>query len=269
MEIIVCIKQVPGTSEVEVDPETGVLKRDGIESKMNPYDLYAVEASLRLKEQRGGSVQALSMGPPQAEAVLREAYMMGVDEAVLLSDRRFAGSDVLATAYTLSQGIRAVGIPDLIICGEQTTDGDTAQVGPELAEFLSIPHVTNVRSISAISEGAVTVEMEMPFAVETVEVAFPCLIAVEKGIYQPRLPSWVRKQATADRPVTVLGLEDLEDRSEARYGLTGSPTQVKRIFPPEVHDDHELIEAPGDELAALLYERLISQKFISAVGGRR
>ena len=147
MNIIVCIKQVPGTAQVEIDEKTGVLKRDGVASKMNPFDLFAIESAMRLKEKYGGRVTALTMGPPQAEKVLREAFMMGVDDAVLLSDRRFGGADVLATSYTISQGIRKIGSYDLILCGKQTTDGDTAQVGAELAEFLGIPHLANVTKL--------------------------------------------------------------------------------------------------------------------------
>ena len=153
MNIIVCIKQVPGTAQVEIDEKTGVLKRDGVASKMNPFDLFAIESAMRLKEQYGGRVTALTMGPPQAEKVLREAFMMGVDDAVLLSDRRFGGADVLATSYTISQGIRKIGSYDLILCGKQTTDGDTAQVGAELAEFLGIPHLANVTKLMELVEG--------------------------------------------------------------------------------------------------------------------
>lgn len=133
MEIIVCIKQVPGTSKVEVDPVTGVLKRDGVDSKMNPYDLYALETAFQIKEQKGGTIKVISMGPPQATEIIKEAYMMGADEGALITDRKFAGADVLATSYTISQGIKKLGSFDLILCGKQTTDGDTAQVGPELA----------------------------------------------------------------------------------------------------------------------------------------
>lgn len=147
MNIFVCIKQVPGTNKVDIDPVTGTLKRGGVDSKMNPYDLYALETALRLRERCGGKVSVVSMGPPQAETVIREAYAMGADEGVLLSDRRFGGADVLATSYALSQGVRRLGEFDLLLCGKQTTDGDTAQVGPELAEWLGIPSVSNVRKI--------------------------------------------------------------------------------------------------------------------------
>ncbi|MDR3602471.1 MAG: electron transfer flavoprotein subunit beta/FixA family protein, partial [Desulfosporosinus sp.] len=152
MEILVCIKQVPGISKIEVDPITGVLKRDGVDSKMNPYDLYAIETALRIKEQVGGTVKVISMGPPQAQDVIKEAYMMGADEGALVSDRKFAGADVLATAYTISQGVRKMGNFDLILCGKQTTDGDTAQVGPEMAEYLGIPHIANVLKIIELKE---------------------------------------------------------------------------------------------------------------------
>jgi len=262
MKIVVCIKQVPGTTEVEVDPKTGVLKRDGVDSKLNPYDLYALEAALRIKQGHGAVITAISMGPPQAEQVLREAYMMGVDEAVLLTDRKFAGADVLATSYALSQGIRKAGMPDLIICGKMTTDGDTAQVGPEIAEFLGVPHVANVLRILDVGETAITVEMDMASTVEVARITYPCLITVEKGICQPRLPSFRLKLATRDRAIPHLGLTDLEDQNPKHYGLDGSPTQVKRIFPPEVNADHEMWTGPGPELAARISERLHHLKFV-------
>ncbi len=262
MKIVVCIKQVPGTTEVEVDPRTGVLKRDGVDSKLNPYDLYALETALRIRQAHGATVKAISMGPPQAEQVLREAYMMGVDESVLLTDRRFAGADVLATAYALSQGIRQGGTPDLIICGKMTTDGDTAQVGPEIAEFLGIPHVANVLRILEVGADAVTVEMDMAATVEIARVRYPCLITVEKGICQPRLPSFRLKLETRDRAIPRLSLADLPDQDAGHYGLDGSPTQVKRIFPPEVNAHRERWTGPGPELAQRLGERLRQLKFV-------
>ena len=262
MKIVVCIKQVPGTSEVEVDPRTGVLKRDGVDSKLNPYDLYALETALRLKQETGADIQAISMGPPQAESVLREAYMMGVDESVLLTDRKFAGADVLATAYALSQGIRRSGMPELVICGKMTTDGDTAQVGPEIAEFLGIPHVANVLRILEVDGAGLTVEMDMASTVEIARIHYPCLITVEKGICQPRLPSFRLKLATRDRAIPHLSLKDLSDQNPMHYGLDGSPTQVKRIFPPEANTDQERWTGPGPELAARLADRLHQLKFV-------
>lgn len=262
MNILVCIKQVPGTNKVEVDPVTGVLKRNGIESKMNPYDLYAIETALRLRAERGGSVSVISMGPPQAEAVIREAFAMGADAGALISDRRFGGADVLATSYTISQGIRKFGQFDLILCGKQTTDGDTAQVGPEVSEWLDIPCVSNVLKIVEADDEAITVQMDLPEDVEISRVQFPCLLTVEKDIFQPRLPSYVKKQDTRERKIQVFTLDDLGDRDEKHYGLNGSPTQVQRIFPPEVHKSREMWEGSGGELSDRLFRLMKKSKFI-------
>ncbi|WP_306574691.1 electron transfer flavoprotein subunit beta/FixA family protein [Anaerotruncus massiliensis (ex Togo et al. 2019)] len=262
MNIFVCIKQVPGTNKVDIDPVTGTLKRGGVDSKMNPYDLYALETALRLRERCGGKVSVVSMGPPQAETVIREAYAMGADEGVLLSDRRFGGADVLATSYALSQGVRRLGEFDLLLCGKQTTDGDTAQVGPELAEWLGIPSVSNVRKILEIGEDGVSVEMDMPDDVERVRVRFPCLLTVDQDIFQPRLPSYVKKTESAGRPVEILTLDEMEDREETHYGLNGSPTQVQRIFPPAVNDSRELWKEEGEALSDRLYALLRDKKFV-------
>ncbi|AWI04305.1 electron transfer flavoprotein subunit beta/FixA family protein [Clostridium drakei] len=262
MEILVCIKQVPGTSKVEVDPVTGVLKRDGVDSKMNPYDLYALETALRMRAKVGGTVKVISMGPPQAAEVIKEAYMMGADEGVLLSDRKFGGADVLATSYTISQGVRSMGKVDLILCGKQTTDGDTAQVGPEMAEYLKIPHIANVRKVEELKEKSIVVEMDMPNTIEVAEVKYPCLLTVEKDIFQPRLPSYKKKLETKDREVKILSFKDLEDKNENKYGLNGSPTQVERIFPPAVNTDKEMWKGTGEELAARLEDKLKKMKFL-------
>jgi len=262
MDILVCIKQVPGTSKVEVDPVTGVLLRNGIDSKMNPYDLYALETALKIREQTGGTVKVISMGPPQAKEIIREAYMMGADDGLLLSDRKFGGADVLATAYTLSQGIRRMGNIDLILCGKQTTDGDTAQVGPEIAEYLGMPHIANVLKIDEIKDRSVIVEMDMPNTIELAEIKFPCLLTVEKDIYQPRLPSYRKKLATKGRKIEMLSFKDLEDQDENHYGLNGSATQVERIFPPAVNTDKEMWNGTGEELGDKLAAKLKEMKFI-------
>lgn len=262
MEILVCIKQVPGTSKVEVDEKTGVLKRDGIDSKMNPYDLYALETALKIKEEVGGKVTVISMGPPQAKSVIKEAYMMGADEGVLLSDRKFAGADVLATSYTISQGIKKAGNFDLILCGKQTTDGDTAQVGPEMAEYLNIPHVANVRKLIEVKEKSVVIEMDMPNTLEIADVKFPCLLTVEKDIFEPRLPSYKKKLETKEREIRVYGLNDFEDKNENMYGLNGSPTQVERIFPPAVNSDKEMWNGNNEELANKVFGKLKEMKFL-------
>lgn len=263
MKILVCIKQVPGTSNVGVDPITGVLIRDGIESKLNPYDLYGLETAFRLKEELGGSVTTLSMGPLQSKEVLLESFYMGADAACLLSDRKFGGADVVATSYTLAQGAKKLGDFDLIICGKQTTDGDTAQVGPEMAEFLGIPHVTNVSKILIADERGLTLQMNMEESLEIQRVPYPCLITVDKDIYTPRLPSYKRKLAVTDNPeVTVLTLNDMYDTNEKNYGLNGSPTQVERIFPPESNVEKTSFEGDGKTLATALYGLLSEQKYL-------
>lgn len=262
MNILVCVKQVPETNKVEVDPVTGVLKREGVDSKMNPYDLYALETAFRLREQVGGQVTVITMGPPQAAEVIREAFAMGADAGVLVSDRRFAGADVLATSYTLSQAARKTGSFDLILCGKQTTDGDTAQVGCEISEYLGIPSAANITKIIRVGADSITVEMDMPSTVEVAEISFPCLLCVDKGIYQPRLPSYIKKQQTKDREITVLTLDDFQDRDAKRYGLNGSPTQVQRIFPPEENNDRELWQGGGEEMAEKLASALTGLKVV-------
>lgn len=262
MNIMVCIKQVPGSNKVEVDAETGVLIRSNTDNKMNPYDLYAIETALKLKEIHGGKVSVISMGPPQAKAVIYEAFSMGADDGVLISDRKFGGADVLATSYTLAQGIQKLGSFDLILCGKQTIDGDTAQVGPEISEWLDIPCVSNIRNIIEADEEAIVVELDMPNDIEVLRVQFPCLLTVEKGIYQPRLPSYIKKMATKDRPIQMLSLADLDDADESKYGLNGSPTQVQRIFPPEANNKQELWDESGEALVDKLHDKLKELKFV-------
>nr|WP_243112509.1 electron transfer flavoprotein subunit beta/FixA family protein [Caproiciproducens sp. NJN-50] len=196
MNILVCMKQVPATSQVEIDRETGSLKRLGTQAKTNPYDLSALETALRLRERMGGRVTVLTMGPPQAEQMMRDAYRMGADDAVILSDRKFAGSDVLATSYTLSQGIRLLGKADLILCGRQTTDGDTAQIGPAVAEHLGIPHAAWVSEILAVDETGIEVRQTLATVTQRSRLRLPCLITVEKNICVPRLPSYRLKRET-------------------------------------------------------------------------
>ena len=262
MNILVCIKQVPSTSEVEVDEKTGVLKREGVDSKINPYDLYALETAIRIKERKAAEITVITMGPPQAAEIIKEAYMMGADKGVILTDKKFAGADVLATAHTLSEGIAINGIPDLIICGKQTTDGDTAQVGPEIAEFLNIPHAAYVNKIIKVKEDSLTVEMEMEHSIETAEIKFPCLITVDKGVGQPRLPSFTLKLKTQYREIPTYSLKDFKSQDENQYGLNGSPTQVIKIFPPKHNTDHVLWEGSHEKTANLLSEKLAEMKFI-------
>ena len=262
MKIAICIKQVPGTTAVEVDPVTGTLKRDGVESKLNPCDLYALETALRLKEKYNAHLTAVTMGPPQAQSILREAFMMGVDEALLVSDRKFGGSDVLSTSYTLAQALQAAGSFDLIICGRQTTDGDTAQVGSELAELLGIPHAANVTALYGIEDNILKAAALLPGNRIRIAMKLPGLIAVDESIAEPRLPSYKLKLATADRPIRVLTLQDLADKDENHYGQAGSPTRVVRVFPPEHNARQERWEGSGKENALRLARFLEDGKFL-------
>lgn len=262
MKIIVCIKQVPDSAKVEVDEENGTLKRMGNSSKINPYDLYALEAALRIREEVGGSVTALTMGPKQAEAMMRDVYMMGVDEAVILSDQKFAGSDVLATSHTLVQGIRVLGGADLIICGKQTTDGDTAQIGPAIAEHMGIPHVAWVKSIDKISKESISVFHQIGNYIQESEMSYPCLVTVEKGIYVPRLPSYRLGIATADKAIRFISYDELPTKNLSRFGLIGSPTKVDQMFPPEVSLGQMFIEGDSSEKAGKLFDVLLQMKLV-------
>ncbi len=262
MKIITCIKQVPASSKVEIDPKTGVLVRDGSNVKMNPFDLFALESSFHLKEKSAGSVHAITMGPFSATSVLKEALYMGADEATLISDRRFAGADVLATSYTLFQLIKSIGDYDVIVCGKQTTDGDTAQVGPEVAEFLKIPHVPYVKEIIEVKEKSLVLYSAYDDYDEIVEVKLPCLITIEKDANTPRLPSFKRKQIVKDYQINLKSLKDLEDENPSNYGLTGSPTQVEEMFPPRKKTETELIELNNQDSANKIIEILKESRYM-------
>lgn len=262
MKMIVCMKQVPATSQVEIDPETGAMKRLSASTRTNPYDLFALETALRIREQTGGTVTVLTMGPPQAEKMMKDAYMMGADEAVILSDRKFAGSDVLATSYTLAQGIQVLGGADLILCGRQTTDGDTAQVGPAIAEHLGIPHCAWVSEIMGVTEESIQIRQELGSVTQVSQMNFPCLITVDKDMCVPRLPSYLLKKKTAKKPVKILSFADLPDQNMTRYGLIGSPTSVARMFAPAVRDSQVYLEGSPEEKAQKLFDLLVSKKIV-------
>lgn len=262
MNILVCVKQVPGSTNVEVDPVTGVLKRSGIQSKINPYDLYAIEMALTLSERFGGSVECITMGPPQAKSVILETAAMGVSKGTVLTDRKFAGADVLATAYTLSQGIKKCGEFDLIICGKQTTDGDTAQVGAEISEYLGIPNVSNVLSVDGLENGRLFVTASLDNKNVKQSITLPCLISVDGDINTPRLPSYRRKKALTDDSVSFFTFDDFLDKDESHYGLSGSATQVERIFPPEKNDKKYTLTGSSDEQTEAVYQLLRQKKLV-------
>jgi electron transfer flavoprotein beta subunit len=256
MKIIVCIKQVPDAKDVRLDPKTNNLSREGVQSIINPYDRYALEEAVRIKEKFGGTVTVLTMGPPQAEEILRESVSCGADEAVLVSDRAFAGADTLATTYTLSQAIKKIGGADLILCGKQAIDGDTAQVGPGLAVRMDIPYVTCVRRIVEVSEKNFVVERLMDDGYDEVEVTLPALFTVVKEINEPRLPSLKGKMRAKKLAITTLTAADI-DADTAQLGLKGSPTWVVRVFTPQLKGERTMIEGTVQEQVDQLAEKLM------------
>lgn len=230
MEILVCVKQVPDTTEVKIDPVTNTLIRQGVPSIVNPFDKNAVEAALQLREKHGGKITVISMGPPQAKDALKECLALGVDQAVLISDRVFGGADTLATSYTLAAAIRKLGSFDIILCGQQAIDGDTAQVGPEIAEHLGITQVTYAAKLE-VNGNIAQIEREHEDGCQVIEAQLPLLVTVVKAINQPRLAS-IKGMMKANRTqIPVLAASDLLV-DEQRLGLKGSPTQVRRIFTP-------------------------------------
>lgn len=246
MKIIVCIKQVPDAKDVRLDPKTNTLARDGVESIINPYDRHALEAAVQIKEQLGGTVTVLTMGPPQAEQILREAVSCGADEAVLVSDRAFAGADTLATTYTISLAIEKIGGADLVLCGKQAIDGDTAQVGPGLAVRMDVPYVTCVRKIVEANKQLLVVERLMDDGYDEVEVELPALLTVVKEINEPRVPSLKGKMKAKKVAITTLTAEEIGADAQ-QLGLAGSPTWVVRVFAPEFSGEKTMITGSVDE----------------------
>jgi electron transfer flavoprotein beta subunit len=246
MNIIVCIKQVPDAKDVRLDPKTNTMAREGVTSIMNPFDRHALEAAVQLRESTGGKVTALSMGPPQAEEVLREAVSCGSDGGTLVSDRAFAGADTWATTYTLGKAVEKLGEFDLIVCGKQAIDGDTAQVGPGLAHRLDIPYVTCVRKIVSCEKGILRLERMMDDGYDEVEVDLPALITVVKEINEPRVPSLKGKMKSKKMEIPVLSAADIGADPDC-IGLPGSPTQVQRVFTPEPRGERTILSGSLEE----------------------
>ena len=257
MHIIVPIKQVPETSNVKMDPETGTMVRTGVEAIVNPLDLYAIEAALRLREAHGGTVTTISMGPPKAETALREAMAMGCDNGVLLSDRKFAGADTWATAYTLAQAIRKLEAADLIICGERATDGDTGQVGPGIAAFLNLPLATYVGRILAVEDGGLRVERLVEGGAELLWSPLPTVLTVVKEVAYPRLPTLRGKQRAKRTEVPIWGPDAIDADPDA-IGLKGSPTRVVKIEAPKVAREGERLRIKGPEDVERATTRIIT-----------
>jgi len=263
MNIVVCIKQVPETTDIKINKATNTLIREGAPCIINPFDTYALEEGLRIKEKLGGKVTAISMGPPQAEKALREAIALGIDEGILISDKVVAGSDTLATSYTLAQALKKYGDFDLVICGKQAMDGDTAQVGPGVAETLGLPHITYVRKIEEIKpeDKYLRVERMMEEGYEVVETTLPALITVVKEINEPRLPSLKGMMRAKKAEITKWNAVDL-NLDVKRVGLEGSPTWVIKIFTPEPRSGGEMIEGSPEEQVEKLFEKLKETKLV-------
>ncbi len=261
MKIIVCIKQVPNTTEIKIDPVTNTLKRDGVPSIINPDDKAALEAALQLKEQSGATVTVLTMGPPQAEKALREALAMGADEAFLITDRAFGGSDTLATSTIIAAAIQKLGC-DLVLCGRQAIDGDTAQVGPQIAEHMDIPQITYANGISYNAEtGVLTVKRQFEDRYQTLEVSGLCLITVLSTMVKPRYMNVWDIVDQDEKEIGKITNEDLQlDKSVC--GLTGSPTKVKASFTKQLDKTVETLELTPDEAAKTIVAALQQRHLI-------
>jgi len=244
-----------------MDPVTNTIIREGIESVINPFDTYAVEEAIRIKSALGGSIATISMGIPTVDELLRDTLALGADEALLLTDRAFAGADTLATAYTLANGIKKLAPFDLIICGKQATDGDTAQVGPSLAVQLDIPHATDISHIESIDEKRIVCRRLTDDGYELLEMDLPALITVVKEINIPRLPSIAGIRAAKKATVAKVGVNDLTVE-ESRLGLKGSPTQVVKTFIPSHAVESEIIKGNPQEQAAVLIQRLTENNLL-------
>lgn len=246
MHIVVCIKQVPDSTKISIDPVTKTLQREGVESILNPFDEYALEMALKIKDINGARVSVISMGPPQAEVILREAIARGADDGVLLSDRAFAGADTLATAYALTSGIKKINPrPDLVLFGKQAIDGDTAQVGPGVSEDLDMPLVTYVKDLSVGADGSFRAETLMDESTDIIEGRLPAVMTVVKEAPVPRFASlsgWI-----AAKKATIEVWTAADTGADKTYlGLNGSPTKVVDTFPPPVKSGGEKIDARKD-----------------------
>lgn len=263
MKTVVCTKQVPDTTDVKINPETGTLIREGVESVINPFDEFAIEEALLTREKLGGEVHVISMGPPQAIEVLRNALAMGADRAYLLCDNSFAGADTLATAYTLAKAIEKIGDVDLVICGKQAIDGDTGQVGPGIATRLKVPQLTYVSKVRELDPEAkrIVVERMTEDGKQVVESSLPALITVMKDINEPRLPSLLGIKKAAKAEIPTWTSNDL-DVDRQKTGLAGSPTYVMRVFTPEQRGGGEILQGEIPDVVSRLVDRLLEAKII-------
>lgn len=256
MRIVVPIKQVPETDQVRMDPETGTMIRRGLSAIINPLDLYALEAALQLKDAQGGKITAISMGPRLAEHALREALALGCDQGVLITDRKFAGSDTWATSYTLAQALKKLQPVDLIICGERATDGDTGQVGPGIASFLDLPLVTYVDRIMGFKDGGIRVRRMVENGSEILWMKMPGVMTVVKDIAHPRFPTLQEKLQSKKAELTHWTAADMS-LDETALGLNGSPTRVIKIEKSKLSRQGDLIHAFSPEDIDRAADRII------------
>ena len=263
MNIIVLIKQVPNTTEVKLDPKTGNLIREGVETIINPDDLHALETAIRLKETIGATITVLTMGPPQAIDALTEAMGMGADKAVLLSDRAFAGADTWATSYTLGKAIQHIGDYDLILSGRQAIDGDTAQVGPQVADFLGLPQVTYVFDLESVIEDRLIVKRRLEDGYERIECSLPALLTVIPGAKKPRYPliAQLLLACREKAPIEIWNAADIRVTT-AEIGLEGSLTQVTKTFAPKFERQSQLLEGNTSEAVKTLVELFKQNKLV-------
>ena len=271
MHIVVCIKQVPETSNVKMDEKTGVMVRDGVESIVNPLDLYALELALALKEERGAEITVLSMGPRNADRAIREALAMGCDQGVLASDRAFAGSDTWATSYVLAKAIEKLAPFDLVFAGVRATDGDTSQVGPAIASFLDLPLCAYVSHLRALDERSVTVQRLVEQGYETLRLPLPAVLTVGKEIGYPRLPTLRGKQRAREAEIATWGPGDLAVQAES-LGLAGSPTRVVKIEKPSAARECRMVALAGTgapEAAREVVDFLEAHNLLSTNGEER
>ncbi|MBQ0112746.1 MAG: electron transfer flavoprotein subunit beta/FixA family protein [Bacteroidales bacterium] len=259
MNIVVCIKQVPDTTEVKLDPKTGTLIREGVPSIMNPDDKGGLELALRLKDQYGAHVTVITMGLPQAEAILREAIAMGADRAILLTDRKLGGADTLATSYALAGALKKLGF-DLVISGRQAIDGDTAQVGPEMAEHLDIPQVTYLEDLQYDGNKTLTIKKQLEDGYQMVQVEMPCLLSVLASSYKPRYMTVKGIVECYDKEVEIWNA-DMIEVDESRLGLKGSPTKVKKSFAKGLKAKGEVFELDTEEAVELIINKM-REKYI-------
>jgi len=259
MNIVVCLKQVPDTNEVRIDPKTGTLIREGVPSIINPDDKNALEEALVLKEKYNAKVTVLSMGPPQAEKALREALSMGADEAILLTDRAFAGADTLATSRALAAALKNIPF-DIVFAGRQAIDGDTAQVGPEIAEHLNLPQITYVEKVT-VEGKELKVRRALEDGYEIIKVKMPVLLTAIKELNQPRYMNIKYIFGSADKEITIWNVSNI-DIDPSFLGLSGSPTKVKKSMTKEAKGKGELVDKPAKESAEYAVLKLKENHFI-------